>query len=215
VFVYIGCTVALWLLLSSAPAEECRARLVSFLLLAILLGLTAGSYLHPLAFRLGFGESLVEELRMRDVSFWFVFMALGTLAGLFRIKQVLAGMRWPLVAATLAAYILYAAVRLFRIGDAADYDSIAFFGYAALLCCLFLACSAEFPLVASLGSGSYFIYLWHIFFVMLLRDHTALKQLEPVTASAITFICAAGGSIVVITVVRGLAPPPLRRWLGA
>ncbi|MBU6462973.1 MAG: acyltransferase [Bradyrhizobium sp.] len=216
VFVYIGCTVVLWLFFrSSAPAETSSVRLVSFLLLAVLLGLTIGSYLDPLAFRLGFGESLVEEIRMRDVPFWFVFMALGTLAGMFRIKPMLAGMRWQLFAATVAAYVLYAAVRLFRIGDAADYDSIAFFSYAALFCCFLLACYAEFPLMASLGSGSYFIYLWHIFFVMLLRDHAATSQLTPATASAITYICTASASVFAMMMVRGLASAPVRRWLGA
>jgi fucose 4-O-acetylase-like acetyltransferase len=216
VFVYVGCTVGLWLVFrSSSPGNRSDARLVSFLILAILFGLIIGSYLDPLAFRLGLGESLVEELRMRDIPFWFAFMALGTLAGLFRIKPILAGMRLQLFGATFAAYILYTGVRLFRIGDAADYDSMAFFGYAALLCCLLLALDAEIPLIAPLGSGSYFIYLWHIFVVMLLRDHAALSALNPVAAAAIIFACAASASILALAVIRRLAPTPIRRWLGA
>jgi fucose 4-O-acetylase-like acetyltransferase len=216
VFVYVGCTVALRLAFrSSSPPEQSDPRLVAFLLLAILLGLTVGSYLDPLAFRLGFGESLVEEVRMRDIPFWFAFMALGALVGIFRIKPVLTDMRLQLFAATFVAYIFYAGVRLFRLGDAADYDSIAFFGYAALLCCLLLAHHAELPFIAALGSGSYFIYLWHIFFVMFLRDHASLSALGPFAASAITFVCATVGSIAAMAIVRGLAPVPVRRWLGA
>lgn len=216
VFVYVGCTAVLWLVFrSSRSTGPLDARLVALLILAILLGLTAGSYLDPLAFRLGFGESLVEELRMRDIPFWFAFMALGALAGIFRIKPVLTDIRLQLFAATFVAYIFYAGVRLFRLGDAADYDSIAFFGYAALLCCLLLAHHAELPLIAALGSGSYFIYLWHIFFVMLLRDHASLSALGPLAASAITFVCATIGSIAAMVAVRRFAPVPARRWLGA
>ena len=215
VFVYVGCTVVLWLVFRSfSSAGPLNARRVAFLLLAVLLGLTAGSYLDPLALRLGFGESLVEEIRMRDIPFWFAFMALGALAGIFRIKPALAGMRLQLIAAALAAYIFYAGVRIFQIGDAADYDSIAFFGYAASLCCLLLALDVELPLMALLGSGSYFVYLWHIFFVMLLRDHASLTALEPFAASAITFVCATIGSVVALVVVRRLAPVSIRRWLG-
>jgi len=216
VFVYVGCTILLWLVFRSASlAGPSDARLAAMLLLAILLGLTVGSYLDPLAVRLGLGESLVEEVRMRDIPFWFAFMALGALAGIFRIRPVLTDMRLQLFAATFVAYIFYTGVRLFRLGDAADYDSIAFFAYAALLCCLLLAYHAEAPLIAALGSGSYFIYLWHIFFVMLLRDHAPLSTLGSFAASAITFVCATAGSIVAMTIVRGLAPIPVRRWLGA
>jgi len=216
VFVYVGCTVGLWLVFRLSPtAGPLDPRLVVFLLLSILLGLTVGSYLDPLAFRLGFGESLVEELRMRDIPFWFAFMALGALVGIFRIKPALTDICLQLFAATFVAYIFYAGARLFRLGDDADYDSIAFFGYAALFCCLLLAHHAELPLIASLGSGSYFIYLWHIFFVMLLRDHASLSALGPFAASAITFFCATAGSIAALVTVRSLAPVPVRRWLGA
>jgi peptidoglycan/LPS O-acetylase OafA/YrhL len=185
------------------------------LLLAIVFGLIAGSYLDPLLFRSGLTEGMVEEVRMRDIPFWFSFMALGALLGLFRGKAALVAERPLLLGAALAAYIIYAAVRLYGVGDAADYDSVAFFGFAALLCCLLLGRGPQSPLVASLGSGSYFIYLWHIFFVMLMRDHTSLHQLGPGAASVITFAVAATGSIIALAIVRQFAPARVCRWLGA
>jgi fucose 4-O-acetylase-like acetyltransferase len=190
-------------------------RVIALLLLAILFGLIVGSYLDPLLSQLGFSESLVEEARMRDIPFWFAFVALGALAGMFRIRLQLYDARALLMGATFVAYVIYATVRLFRLGDAADYDSIAMFGYAALLCGLLLALDVESPLIASLGSGSYFIYLWHIFFVMLLRDHAPLRQLGSATTSAITYAVATAGSITALVIVREFAPPRARRWLGA
>ena len=77
-------------------------------------------------------------------------------------------MRVLIAGATVAAYAIYAAVRVFGIGDAADYDSVAFFGYAALSCVLLLVLHPRNALLAAIGSGSYFIYLWHIFVVMAL-----------------------------------------------
>jgi peptidoglycan/LPS O-acetylase OafA/YrhL len=216
VFVYIGCTIGLWLVFSAAPSgSRSQSLVIALLLLTVVFGLIVGSYLDPLLSRLGFSESLVEEVRMRDVPFWFAFVALGALAGMFRIRSRLYDARALLMGATFIAYVIYAAVRLFRLGDAADYDSIAMFGYAALLCGLLLALDAELPLIASLGSGSYFIYLWHIFFVMLLRDHTPLRQLGPPAASAITFAVATIASITALVIVREVAPPRVRRWLGA
>ena len=47
------------------------------LVLAIAAGLVAGSYLDPVLARLGFSESLIEEVRLRDIPFWFTFMAAG------------------------------------------------------------------------------------------------------------------------------------------
>ena len=216
VFVYIGCTICLWLVFAAASARpQFHIRLVTLLLLAIVIGLTFGSYLDPLLARFGAGDSLVEEIRMRDIPFWFAFMALGALGGVFRIRYVLPDTRALLIGAACLTYVIYAAVRLFQLGDAADYDSIAFFGYAALLCSLLLAIGAELPLIASLGSGSYFIYLWHIFFVMLMRDHAPLHQLGPATGSLITFAVATAGSIVALMTVRELAPHRICRWLGA
>lgn len=216
VFIYIACTICLWLVFSAASASpQFQTRLVVLLLLAIVFGLIAGSYLDPLLAHFGLSESLIEEARMRDVPFWFAFMALGALAGVFRIKSTLPGMRAWLVGGTLVTYAIYAGVRLFQLGDAADYDSIAFFGYAALLCGLFLALDAESPLIASLGSGSYFIYLWHIFFVMLMRDHAPLRELGPAAASLITFAVATIGSVAALTIIREIAPARICRWLGA
>jgi peptidoglycan/LPS O-acetylase OafA/YrhL len=106
-------------------------------------------------------------------------------------------------------------VRLFGLGDAADYDSVAFFGYAALLCVLLLALDVQLPFVAALGSGSYFIYLWHIFIVMVLRDHAGLRQFGPAADFVITYAVTASGSIVALLAVREAFPPRVSRGLGA
>ena len=217
VFVYVGCTLGLWLVFSASGTgtPQSERRLVVLLLLSIALGLIAGSYLDPLLSRLGFSDSLVEEVRMRDIPFWFSFMALGALIGISGSRSSLHDMRALLIGATLFACLFYAAVRLFGLGDAADYDSVAFFGYAALLCILLLALDVQLPLFAALGSGSYFIYLWHIFIVMFLRDHAGLHQFGPVASFAITYAVTASGSIVALLAVRAIAPPRLIRWLGA
>ena len=111
--------------------------------------------------------------------------------------------------------LLYAAVRLFGLGDAADYNSVAFFGYAALLCVLLLALDVRLPLFATLGSGSYFIYLWHIFIVMLLRDHAGLRQFGPAANFAITYTVTARAALSPCWPSGAIAPPRLIRWLGA
>ncbi len=217
VFVYVGCTFGLWLVFSASATgtQQSQRRLAVLLLLSIAFGLIAGSYLDPLLSRLGFSDSLVEEVRMRDIPFWFSFMALGALAGISGSRSSLHDMRALLIGATLLACTLYAAVRLFGLGDAADYDSVAFFGYAALLCVLLLALDVQLPVFAALGSGSYFIYLWHIFIVMMLRDHAGLRQFGPVANFAITYTATASGSIVALLAVRAIAPPRVIRWLGA
>ena len=217
VFVYVGCTLGLWLMFSVTSPDQPRsgARLVVLLLLSIALGLIAGSYLDPLLSRLGFADSTVEEVRMRDIPFWFSFMALGTLVGLSGSNSSLPELRGLMSGATLFAFIIYAAVRLFGIGDAADYDSVAFFGYAALLCLSLLVLDIRSPRLAALGSGSYFIYLWHIFIVMILRDHAALHRFGPAACFAITFAATALGSLVALLAIRATAPPRIIRWLGA
>jgi peptidoglycan/LPS O-acetylase OafA/YrhL len=218
VFVYVGCTVGLWLVFSASGAgapPRSEARLVALLLLAIAFGLIAGSYLDPLLSRLGFSDSVVEEVRMRDIPFWFSFMAIGALVAIFGAGSRLRGMPVLIAGATLLAFIIYAAVRLFGVGDAADYDSLAFFGYAALLCILLLALDVQSPHLAALGSGSYFIYLWHIFIVMSLRDHAALYRFGPVANFAITYTATALGSIGALLAIRAAAPARLIRWLGA
>jgi peptidoglycan/LPS O-acetylase OafA/YrhL len=78
-----------------------------------------------------------------------------------------------------------------------------------------MAFDAELPVIARLGSRSYFIYLWHIFFVMLLRDHAPLHALGPAIASITTYIVAASGSIIALIMIRQVAPPRLCHWLGA
>jgi surface polysaccharide O-acyltransferase-like enzyme len=214
VFVYIGCTAMLWLMYSAA-SDGGSERLVPLLLLAILLGLITGSYLDPLAYRLGLPEAVTEEFRMRDVPFWFAFVALGSLIGLYDVRLRLREMRVHLFSATLIGYVIYAAVRLFRLGDAADYDSIAYFGYAAPLCMLLLALDSRLPYLAAIGSGSYFIYLWHIFIVTALRDHAGLDRFNPASRFALTYIVTAVGSIVALAAIRLVAPPRVSRWLGA
>jgi surface polysaccharide O-acyltransferase-like enzyme len=217
VFVYAGCTLALWLVYSAASIGETPSepRLVVLLLLSIAFGLIAASYLDPLLARLGYPDSLIEEVRMRDIPFWFCFAALGALVGLSGKRAGLREMWAPMLGATLLAYIIYAAVRLSGLGDAADYDSVAFFGYAAPLCIVLLALEPRWRLLAALGSGSYFIYLWHIFVVMWLRDHTGLGALGAAADFALTFILTASGSILALWAVRQVAPSRLIRWLGA
>jgi surface polysaccharide O-acyltransferase-like enzyme len=217
VFVYVGCTLGLWLLFSIAGTgtPQSERRLVVYLLLSIALGLIAGSYLDPLLARLGYPDSLIEEVRMRDIPFWCSFMALGALIAISGNRSILQDMRGLIFGATLLAFFVYVAVRLSGLGDAADYDSVAFFGYAALLCILLLAFDVRLPRLAALGSGSYFIYLWHIFIVMLLRDHAELRRFAPTVSFAITFVVTASGSILALLAVRKFVPPHMIRWLGA
>jgi surface polysaccharide O-acyltransferase-like enzyme len=217
VFVYVGCTVVLWLLFSVSPpgTQQSEQRLAVSLVLSIALGLMVGSYLDPLLSRLGLPEHLIEEVRMRDIPFWFSFVALGALLGIYGTRSSLRDTRALMSGATVLACLFYATVRVFGLGDAADYDSIAFFGYAALLCVLLFTLDVQLPSLVALGSGSYFIYLWHIFIVMILRDHAGLNQFNPATNFAISFTVTALGSVLALLLVRALAPPRLLRWLGA
>jgi peptidoglycan/LPS O-acetylase OafA/YrhL len=217
VFVYVGCTVGLWLMFSAAGMDtpQSERRLVVLLLFSIAIGLIAGSYLDPLLLRLGFSPSLVEEARMRDIPSWFCFAALGALVAQTGTGPVLRDMRRLTALALLITYMIYAGVRMFGLGDAADYDSIAFFGYAAMFCIALLALDVRIPWLAALGSGSYFVYLWHIFIVMILRDHAALRQFGTAMDSAVTYIVTALVSIFALLFVRRIAPPRIVRWLGA
>jgi len=216
VFVYVGCTVGLWLVftVTATSGPEPNLRVAVLLVLAIGLGLIVGSYLDPLLYRLGFSDSLVEEARMRDIPFWFSFAALGALAAMWS-SLADHGMRVVLLISTLMAYIFYVAVRLLGIGDAAAYDSTAFFGYAALFCFWLLVMQPRFPMLASIGSGSYFIYLWHIFFVLALRDHSPLHQLGAALNFAITCSLTALLSVMALLAIRQFASPRVCRWLGA
>jgi fucose 4-O-acetylase-like acetyltransferase len=217
VFVYVGCTIVLWLVLSASGTgtTDSERRLVVLLLLSIVLGMIVGSYLDPLLFRQGFSDSLVEEVRMRDIPFWFSFMALGALIGLAKKRASLDGMLALISSAALFAYIIYAAVRLFGLGDAADFESVAYFGYGASICILLLVLDIQLPLFAALGSGSYFIYLWHILIIMTLRDHAELRQFGPLANSTITFAVTGIGTVLALLAVRALMPRQVCRWLGA
>jgi surface polysaccharide O-acyltransferase-like enzyme len=216
VFVYIGCTIGLWLIfaVASARGPEPERHVAVFLVLSIGFGLIVGSYLDPLLFRLGFSDSLVEEVRMRDIPFWFSFAALGAMAARWN-NLADRGMRIVLLSAMLIAYVLYVAVRIFGIGDAVAYDSMAFFSYSALLCLILLVLRPRLPMLAAIGSGSYFIYLWHIFIVLMLRDHTTLHQFGPALNFVITWGLTALLSVVALLAIRQFVPPRVLRSLGA
>ena len=216
VFVYVGCTVAMWLILliSRSGAAEPKRRLAFLLILSIGAGLIAGSYLDPTLSRLGVSDAVIEEVRMRDIPFWFSFMAAGALTAMYA-GLIEPSMRIFVPGALLIAYLIYAAVRVFGIGDAAAYDSIAFFGYAALLCFWLFAAQPRSPWLAAIGSGSYFIFLWHIFIVMVLRDHARPGQFGAVPGLAITYGLTVTFSVVALLVVRQIASPGALRWLGA
>jgi surface polysaccharide O-acyltransferase-like enzyme len=216
VFVYVGCSAVMWLILliSRNGAAKPQRRLALFLILAIGVGLIAGSYLDPALSRLGLSDALIDEVRMRDIPFWFSFMAAGALTAM-SAGFIERNMRLSVVGALLIAYLIYAAVRVLGIGDAAAYDSIAFFGYAALLCFWLFTAQPRLPWFAAIGSGSYFIYLWHIFIVMLLRDHAALGRFGAVAGLAITYGLTVLFSIGALLVVRQVASPRTLRWLGA
>ncbi|KRQ99927.1 acyltransferase [Bradyrhizobium jicamae] len=215
VFVYVCCTIGLWLVFGAGgdgPAS--RQRIATLLILSIGCGLLAGSYLDPAMSRLGTSEALLDEVRTRDIPFWFSFVALGALTAMFA-DLTDRGVHRLLLGAMLAAYALYAAVRIFNLGDAATYDSLAFFLYAALFCISLLAIQPKSPLLGWIGSGSYFIYLWHIFVVMALRDHAGLRQLGGIAGFAVTCSVTALVSTAALLTVRQLASPRICRWLGA
>jgi surface polysaccharide O-acyltransferase-like enzyme len=216
VFVYVCCTLGLWLVFAVGETgrPDSRKRIAALLILSIGCGLLAGSYLDPATSRLGASDALLDEVRMRDIPFWFSFVALGALTAMFADLSD-QGMRRALLGAMLAAYMIYAVVRILGVGDAATYDSIAFFLYAALFCASLFAIQPGSPLLGWIGSGSYFIYLWHIFIVMLLRDHTALRQFGGIAGFAICCALTILLSTAALLAFRQLASPRLCRWLGA
>ena len=216
VFVYVCCTLGLWLVFAvgGAGQPDSRQPIATLLILAIGCGLLAGSYLDPAITRLGTSDALLDEVRMRDIPFWFSFVALGALTAMF-VDLTDQGVRRSLLGAMLAAYLIYAAVRILNLGDAATYDSIAFFVYAALFCTSLFAFQPSSPLLGWIGSGSYFIYLWHIFPIMLLRSSEAWQTANPALASLAAYAAAATASIAALLVVRAVLPPRAAQWLGA
>jgi peptidoglycan/LPS O-acetylase OafA/YrhL len=215
VFVYVGCTVMLWAAVVLAGEGRQRTqRLALLLMLTIVAGLACGAYLDPLLHRLGVSESLIEEARLRDLPFWFAFMAIGGLAGLFRAGDLFRAWRYSLAGAVVAAYAIYAAVRIAGIGDAAAYDSLVFFLYAALLCVTLVGFAPDNAALALLGSASYFIYLWHIFVIVVLRQIPAL-QAQPLLASIVEYAAALSVSAALVLLLRRLMPPRIVHGLGA
>jgi surface polysaccharide O-acyltransferase-like enzyme len=215
--VYIGCTLLLWLIfrLHDRQSDDADRRLGIVLALAVVFGLLAGSYLDPLLAQVGASSDLIEEARLRDIPFWFAFMALGVLLAMVGAERPLAGMIGVLAACAVAAYAIYAAVRILSLGDAAAYDSVALFAFAALLCLLFLAVPLGSTSLAFVGSGSYFIYLWHIFVIMLLRDHGAWLKAGDAFSAAATYATAVAASVAALFIIRSVLPPRAAQWLGA
>jgi peptidoglycan/LPS O-acetylase OafA/YrhL len=217
VFVYIGCTLLLWLVLWFATLipKHSEQRLQVVLLIAIAFGLITGSYLDPALARFGLSDGVIEEFRMRDIPFWFAFAALGMLVARASIRTVLLDMLPTLAVATILAYVIYTAVRMAVIGDAAAYDSTAFFGYAAALSVLLLASRIDVPLLATLGAGSYFIYLWHIFVIMALRDLGGFRPLGGIVATFLMYVIALVITGAALLALRQWASPRVLRYLGA
>jgi len=217
VFVYVGCTIGLWLIFRYADGnpQDNSQRLVILLGISIAFGLIAGSYLDPLLLRAGLSDSLIQEARLRNIPFWFSFAACGALLGAIRSEPALRNMQTIVLSATLFAYLIYAAVRISGIGDSADYDSVAFFGYAVLLAILLLTIYPRVPLLAAIGSGSYFIYLWHIFVIMALRDHVSVRGLGAISDFVATYTITALVSVTTLLAIRRVAPSRTLRWLGA
>lgn len=216
VFVYVGCTVLLWLILKLASASgDTGIALATWLIIAIGFGLLAGAYLDPLLANLGFSDTMVEEVRMRDIPFWFSFLALGLLAGTFRLGEHLRDQKLVLTIAAAMAYAIYAGVRIWQIGDAADYDSLAFFAYASLTAILLLIWRPAFPPLAIIGSASYFIYLWHIFIIMVLRDQDVFGGFNPAARFIANFATTTSGIVLALICVRSFIPKRMTRWFGA
>src|SRR3569833_1104661 len=216
VFVYVGCTLALWLLLKLAKASAGgHGTLAIWLLAAIGLGLLTGAYLDPLLAKIGISSAIIEEVRMRDIPFWFSFLSHGILIGTIKLIETLRDLKSLELVAAVIAYEIYVGARLWQISDHADYDSLAFFFYASLAALALLTLRPALSSLAMLGSGSYFIYLWHIFIVMFLRDHGAFSQFGPAIEFIGTFATTAAAIILFFACVRYFVPNKMLRWVGA
>jgi fucose 4-O-acetylase-like acetyltransferase len=213
--IYIGCTIILSLLFSrrDKTTDGDNSRLLALLTAAILLGLVVGSYLDPALARLGMSNDFIEEARLRDLPFWFCFMALGAMIAIGNAEDALRRNALILIVCATLGYAIYAATRITSVGDAAAYDSIAYFAYAAPLCALLLVLAPGNAWLAYIGSGSYFIYLWHMFIVMLLRDHSDWQN--PALASSLTYAVTVVVSLLALIAVRSILSPRAARWLGA
>jgi surface polysaccharide O-acyltransferase-like enzyme len=217
VFVYLACTLGLWLIYRWADvgAPEGAGRLVLAFTVSIVGGLVAGNYLDPLLSHLHVSETLIEEARLRDIPFWFSFVALGALIQICNVAELLRQQRLLLWGLAALAYLVYASARLFEIGDAASYDSAAFFAYAALFCCALIATPSTSGRLATIGAASYFIYLWHIFPIMALRDGAAFAGYGVAAQSLATFVVALGTCLMALALVRSCGTPRFTRWIGA
>lgn len=213
--VYIGCTALLWLLFRLFDPLTAIRHLCASLAIAAAFGIVAGSYLDPLLAQNSVPDALIEEARLRDIPFWFAFMAIGAIFGLARAERMLRDLLPLLTGAAATAFLVYAAVRVCNIGDAAPYDSPAFGVYAVLLALVLLALKPELPLLTSIGSGSYFIYLWHIFVIMALRDHTALGGTTGLAAALLTALVTVSIVLAALFAIRWLLPSRAAHWLGA
>ena len=67
-----------------------RKRLIVILSIAIIAGLTIGAYLDPLLQHFGVSSRFIEEVRMRDVPFWFAFVAVGAIVGGIEMPEYIA-----------------------------------------------------------------------------------------------------------------------------
>jgi peptidoglycan/LPS O-acetylase OafA/YrhL len=67
--------------------------------------------------------------------------------------------------------------------------------------------------IATLGSASYFIYLWHIFVVMALRAVPALHP-HPLASFLTEYIAALLVTASLAILIRQAAPQRVAQWLG-
>lgn len=213
--IYIACTALLWLMFRLFDPSITTQRLCAALAIASGFGIVAGSYLDPVLARNDVSDALIEEARLRNILFWFAFMAIGAITGLLRADRMLREILPMLAGAAIAALLVYTVVRIASIGDAAPYDSPAFGLYAVLLAMLLLALRPELPLLATIGSGSYFVYLWHIFIIMALRDHTPLGGATGLAAALLTAFITTAVVLTALVVIRRRFPPRAVQWLGA